>query len=271
MPKRKRYNIGKGGYVRPRGGQREPPVERPAIVNPLACRQEILAIAPSMQDAGVSQVEKAGKMVLLPIDFVLVEKILSSKLNCSECDSVCDVTVNVIHAEASISTKCQACDAKQDLYKAEHAKKIDGSVSPFTLRNLTLIYYSLMNSDGLAGCKRICAALSTDGFSNEAFSGHCAFLFSEMEKFFAMKQNEMISALKRTSSENGTYQEGDEFLDLDVSFDGTWMTRGHKSHIGIGCVIELETGFVLDFEVLSNFCQECFKKEKALSPEEFAC
>ncbi|KAA0187431.1 hypothetical protein HAZT_HAZT009259 [Hyalella azteca] len=80
----------------------------------------------------------------------------------------------------------------------------------------------------------------------------------------------MIAALKHASSERGTYKEGNEFLDLDVSFDGTWMTRGHKSHIGIGCVIEWNTGFVVDFEVLSNFCQSCFTKQRTLSPEEFA-
>ncbi|GFU79265.1 uncharacterized protein TNCV_2137881 [Trichonephila clavipes] len=30
-------------------------------------------------------------------------------------------------------------------------------------------------------------------------------------------------------------------------FDGTWLTRGHSSQIGVGCVIDLLTGFVMDF------------------------
>ncbi|KAH7959680.1 hypothetical protein HPB49_013037 [Dermacentor silvarum] len=44
---------------------------------------------------------------------------------------------------------------------------------------------------------------------------------------------------------------------IAVCFDGTWMTRGHLSHIGVGAVIELFSGYVLDFKVLSNFCLGC--------------
>lgn len=44
---------------------------------------------------------------------------------------------------------------------------------------------------------------------------------------------------------------------IAVCFDGSWMTRGHSSHIGVGAVIELFTGYVLDYVVLSNFCLGC--------------
>ena len=49
----------------------------------------------------------------------------------------------------------------------------------------------------------------------------------------------------------------DAILDLTVSFDGLWMTRGHKSLYGVGCVVEVTTGLVLDFCVLSLYCQRC--------------
>lgn len=51
---------------------------------------------------------------------------------------------------------------------------------------------------------------------------------------------------------------------IAVCFDGTWMTRGHLSHIGVGTVIELFSGYVLDYIVLSNFCAGC----KNAPPEE---
>lgn len=44
---------------------------------------------------------------------------------------------------------------------------------------------------------------------------------------------------------------------IAVCFDGTWMTRGHSSHIGVGAVAELFTGYILDYVVLSNFCLGC--------------
>lgn len=53
---------------------------------------------------------------------------------------------------------------------------------------------------------------------------------------------------------------------IAISFDGTWMTRGHSSHIGVGTVIELYTGFVLDYVVLSNFCAGCARAPKEVDP-----
>ncbi|KYN50476.1 hypothetical protein ALC57_00113 [Trachymyrmex cornetzi] len=44
---------------------------------------------------------------------------------------------------------------------------------------------------------------------------------------------------------------------ISVSFDGSWPTRGHRSKHGIGCVIDVETGFVIDFDIMTKFCQLC--------------
>ena len=41
-------------------------------------------------------------------------------------------------------------------------------------------------------------------------------------------------------------------MDLMVSFDGSWMTQGHSSLYGIGCVVEMVTGLVIDTD---NFKQ----------------
>ena len=51
----------------------------------------------------------------------------------------------------------------------------------------------------------------------------------------------------------------DGILDVVVTFDGTWQKRGRTSHNGEGVVIELLTGFVIDFKCISNFCAECEK------------
>ncbi|GFS87743.1 uncharacterized protein TNCV_4213711 [Trichonephila clavipes] len=45
--------------------------------------------------------------------------------------------------------------------------------------------------------------------------------------------------------------------DLSVSFDGTWLTRGHTSLIGAGCVKDMLTGYVVDFEVMSKVYRHC--------------
>ena len=45
--------------------------------------------------------------------------------------------------------------------------------------------------------------------------------------------------------------------DTIVSFNGSWMTRGYNSQYGIGCVVEVLTGLVIDLQVMSLYCQRC--------------
>ncbi|GFW92967.1 uncharacterized protein TNCV_3759551 [Trichonephila clavipes] len=48
-----------------------------------------------------------------------------------------------------------------------------------------------------------------------------------------------------------------EIIDVSVSYDGTWQKRGHTSNLGLGIIIDILSGFVLDFEVLSKYCHNC--------------
>ncbi|GFX22915.1 uncharacterized protein TNCV_3911621 [Trichonephila clavipes] len=38
---------------------------------------------------------------------------------------------------------------------------------------------------------------------------------------------------------------------------GTWQKRGHTSNLGLGIIIDILSGLVLDFEVLSKYCHNC--------------
>ena len=59
----------------------------------------------------------------------------------------------------------------------------------------------------------------------------------------------------------------DGTLNVEVTFGGTWMKRGHTSHIGAADVMEVHTGFVLDYEVLFNF-YHFYARNKNISTEE---
>ena len=55
----------------------------------------------------------------------------------------------------------------------------------------------------------------------------------------------------------GVTADKDGILDVAVSYDGTWQKRGHTSHNGAACTIDLLTGLPIDIEVLSNYCNKC--------------
>ena len=58
----------------------------------------------------------------------------------------------------------------------------------------------------------------------------------------------------------------DSIIPIVVSFDGTWHKRGHSSHYGVGVIIELHTGLVLDSHVVSNYCMKCTRKPDPTHP-----
>ncbi|GFT34721.1 uncharacterized protein TNCV_2898631 [Trichonephila clavipes] len=58
------------------------------------------------------------------------------------------------------------------------------------------------------------------------------------------------------SQVKSAYQSNSAITDIDVTVDGTWLTRGHSSQIGVGCVIDFLTVFVMDFEIISKRCIE---------------
>ncbi|GFU51341.1 uncharacterized protein TNCV_2119621 [Trichonephila clavipes] len=55
-----------------------------------------------------------------------------------------------------------------------------------------------------------------------------------------------------------------DIVNIGVPYDGSWLTREHTSNIGVGCVIDLLTGFVIDYEVMSKRCGECEQTKFAL-------
>ncbi|GFN82610.1 hypothetical protein PoB_000911600 [Plakobranchus ocellatus] len=59
--------------------------------------------------------------------------------------------------------------------------------------------------------------------------------------------------------EVGAFDE-DGVLNIGVSYDGTWAKRGHTSKIGAGAVIEIMTGLVIAFHIMSLYCQSYYTK-----------
>ena len=67
----------------------------------------------------------------------------------------------------------------------------------------------------------------------------------------------MNGAVRRQYSKEGILPDEGGVVDVAVSFDGSWQTRGHHSNIGAGFVIDSYTGGILDYEVKSKVCQRC--------------
>ena len=56
--------------------------------------------------------------------------------------------------------------------------------------------------------------------------------------------------------------DANEVIDAGVSFDGTWSKRGYTANFGVGVVISIDTGEVIDYTVMSKTCDKCKAAEK---------
>ncbi|GFT19930.1 uncharacterized protein TNCV_4993561 [Trichonephila clavipes] len=93
--------------------------------------------------------------------------------------------------------------------------------------------------------------MNIDPFSSTTY-GKCA---RRLDNAYTLASENIFAEIHREIK--NVYENGAEITDLSVSFDGTWLTRGHTSLIGVGCVIDMLTGYVVDFEVMSKVCRHC--------------
>ena len=147
--------------------------------------------------------------------------------------------------------------------------RLDGSLTQRDPDKIRRVYDSLVNGGGFAGFISTSRNTGQEGMTKQHYHEYCNFLFSEMTSLWDRHRRQLQDSMKRALEEFHVLPAADGILEIDISYDGTWMTRGHRSHVCVGFAMNVTHGFVLDFEVISNFCQECVKKKSRSTPEEF--
>ena len=77
----------------------------------------------------------------------------------------------------------------------------------------------------------------------------------------------MVEAANQVRQQTLKKNPGIDKCDVDgavpvaVSVDGTWQKRGFTSKFGVTLIVSVDTGEILDFEVLSLHCHECSKHQ----------
>lgn len=140
--------------------------------------------------------------------------------------------------------QCCACKNEIFSHKPSYPIKYGGN-------NMRLIYDSMMSGGGYTGYSRTCALIKTEPLHVRDYYEVRAHVGSKIQE----KQEKYNEITKKCIYEHyksiGVAPSDDGILEVEVSFDGTWLTRGYKSRVGVGAVIDVHSGFVLDVEVLS--------------------
>lgn len=91
----------------------------------------------------------------------------------------------------------------------------------------------------------------------ETYRDHLNNLCLENEKLRKEILTLAREAVRKAHIEEDPSLTNQDVIDVAVSFDGSWPKRGHTSLIGFGAVVDILTGLVVDFELVSKYCHMC--------------
>ncbi|CAN8029862.1 unnamed protein product [Ixodes persulcatus] len=181
---------------------------------------------------------------------------LLRRVKCKLCGS--SVNISKGDREYGIAVKLILnCDVCGEVDTTWSSPRVDGDAkcNPFEV-NVLATRAVLSTGNGQTVLNDFCAALniSKRGMHTKTYQNYVKNKLNPAARRAAAHViGECVDAVKALYSNLDFGNPGN----VAVSFDGSWLTRGHSSHICVGTVIELFTGYVLDFFVLSNFCLGC--------------
>ena len=154
-------------------------------------------------------------------------------------------------------TYCTACGAV--INTTFSSDRMDGSKSsrvPFVVTR-RLVAASMDMGVGHSGIRKLCRFLNMPCLHHSSFTVHARAIVDACKRVVSEVLSNAACVARRAYRDLDHTIRGDNVIDVTVSFDGSWMTRGHSSLYGIGCVVGVVTGLVLDYAVMSRYCQQC--------------
>ena len=121
--------------------------------------------------------------------------------------------------------------------------------------NYRAVYASRSIGHGYAGLEKFCGVMNIPRIITYN-NGESAKVVSECSMKKAVKD------LKRNT-------DNDKTIDIGISVDGTWQKRGYVSLNGIVAAASIDSGKIIDIEVMSKMCKVCENKQEIVSSEEF--
>ena len=157
-----------------------------------------------------------------------------------------------------LQTYCTSCESiLKSTYSSDRLGGTSASNAPFVVTR-SVVAATVDMGVGRGGLVKLCRHLDMNAMTTKTYTSHVKVVASANLVATSALLDDAVEVVRRTyiGRELSIPTEAG-ILDLTVSFDGTWMTRGHKSKYGLGCVVEIETGLVIDFVIMSLHCHSC--------------
>lgn len=186
-------------------------------------------------------------------------KIIVETMLCPVCCRN-DVTVKFIHHQIDtyMTVKCECGYEVLNTQKTVNVK--EKNFQPLTMM---LIYSLMLIGSGYDGANKIISFLGLKHFTENTFIRYAKHItINAVNHAKNVLEKTRTAVFHHYASKEDALVDGN--VDVDVTFDGSWHKRGHKSNFGIGAVIDVDCGLVLDYEVSSKLCSQCDRKKQDL-------
>ena len=166
---------------------------------------------------------------------------------------------------SNLSFQCTVCGKKTEMstsQKRKNCNEID------VRANLAMSELGL----GREGMVTFCSVLGMPPPSAQnSWNMHSHNLSSVLEVVLEEEYTKSARKLRQYlhQDDSSMLEDDENVLDVLVSYDGTWHHRRFKSSQGVGIVISIDTGEVLDAEVISKTCEVCQRSCLGKTASEF--
>ena len=127
---------------------------------------------------------------------------------------------------------------------------------PFTINDMLVLFFNQIGT-GYAAMQTFGSILGSEVLHLKTFQQKQTRVSKAMCESADDILSQSVELIRRLHFDDSDILHNDEPIDIGVSFDGSWHTRGHNSKYGFVSVIEITSGHVVDYEILCRYCQNC--------------
>ncbi|GFX21222.1 uncharacterized protein TNCV_2251701 [Trichonephila clavipes] len=133
--------------------------------------------------------------------------------------------------------------------------------------NTRFVYGMRQIGKGFSAGFKLCSTLNLPRLSKTAFTNH------ENKLISVISEVSELSMQKAASELLVLHPTKNKIVECGISVDGTWQRRGYSSMNGCVAGLSVDTGKVVDIEIMSSYCPTCRKISKmprSIESETFA-
>lgn len=159
---------------------------------------------------------------------------------------------------------CNECDFKVSRHSSKRLTSC--KKSPFVTNRAAVQAITALGK-GHAGLELFSSFMNVSGMDSRTFSKHLKHVVSATKQTANEHLKEARKKVRLAHINANPDLASESVIDIAVSYDASWHKRGYKSNYGAGCVVDIMTGYIIDYDILSKTCQQCAVSEQCLGKD----